>query len=149
MDGQYAAPSNISAHYSRSRRCYLTCLLPSGLYRRPWNFPRSCLSKEWLAGSTADQELRKQLTCLPSPCPEDISVFNFDALMIAYVKEGSKWAVLQKCTFIVIVSLALCKRSQRARVLALELANAIDEDAPKYPVVPNCLKSFFSLCQWK
>jgi hypothetical protein len=40
--------------------------------------------KEWLAGSTADQELRRQFTCLPSPCPEDISVFNFDAPIIAY-----------------------------------------------------------------
>jgi hypothetical protein len=40
--------------------------------------------KEWLAGSTADQELRRQLTYLLSPCPEDIAVFNCDAPMIAY-----------------------------------------------------------------
>ena len=44
--------------------------------------------KEWLAGSTAYQELRRQLTCLPSPCPEDIAVFNYDAPMIAY-REGN------------------------------------------------------------
>jgi hypothetical protein len=36
------------------------------------------LYREWLAGSTADQELEMQLTCLPSPCPEDISLFNCD-----------------------------------------------------------------------
>ena len=41
-------------------------------------------TQEWLAGYTADQELRRQLTCLPSPCPEDISVFNYDTPMIAY-----------------------------------------------------------------
>lgn len=35
----------------------ITRLLPSGLYRRLWNFPRSCHSDEWLAGYTADQEL--------------------------------------------------------------------------------------------
>ncbi len=33
--------------------------------------------KEWLAGFTADQELRRQQSCLPSPCPEDILVFNY------------------------------------------------------------------------
>jgi hypothetical protein len=34
------------------------CLLPSGLYRRPWNLPRSCspCHKALLAGYTADQE---------------------------------------------------------------------------------------------
>jgi|SRR6266446_1099152 len=42
------------------------------------------LYKEWLAGFTADQELRRQFTCLPSPCPEDIAVFNFAAPIIAY-----------------------------------------------------------------
>ena len=40
--------------------------------------------KEWLAGSTADQELRRQSTCLPSPSPEDKAVFNFYSPMIAY-----------------------------------------------------------------
>ncbi len=34
------------------------------------------LFTEWLAGSTADQELGRQLIYLPSPCPEDISQFK-------------------------------------------------------------------------
>ena len=43
-------------------------------------------TQEWLAGSTADQELRRLR--LLSPCPEDIAVFNYDAPMIAY-SEGT------------------------------------------------------------
>lgn len=49
----------------------IICLLPSGLYRRPWNFPRSCRSNEQLAGFTADQELETPIKDAPSPCPED------------------------------------------------------------------------------
>ncbi len=49
--------------------------------------------KEWLAGSTADQELRRQ--CLLSPCPEDIAVFNYDAPMIAYSEGNCLGQILQ------------------------------------------------------
>jgi hypothetical protein len=45
------------------------CLLSSGLYRRPWNFPRSCRTslKAPLAGSTADRELAD---VPPHPAPK-------------------------------------------------------------------------------
>jgi hypothetical protein len=45
------------------------CLLPSGLYRRPWNFTRSTVAEQQVAGYTADQELGLLFT-LPHLAPK-------------------------------------------------------------------------------
>ncbi len=42
-------------------------LLPSGLYRRPWNFPRSTVGLQRVAGSTADRELGMLMRSLTLP----------------------------------------------------------------------------------
>ncbi len=60
------------------RSLYASCLLPSGLYRRPWNFPRSCYAHD-TSSSRAVPPIRNWEITLPSPCPEDRAIFHFSS----------------------------------------------------------------------
>lgn len=85
IDEQNTTRSMVSAHRSCSRRCYLSCLLPSGLYRRLWNFPRSCLSLHRVArGLYRRSGIEKAAYLSPLTLPRRHTVFNYDAPMIAY-----------------------------------------------------------------
>src|SRR5579864_1431048 len=64
-------------------------LLPSGLYRRPWNSPRSCYICN-KSSSRAIPPIRNWEITLPSPCPEDRTLFYFSSEYYS-IKKGDRW----------------------------------------------------------
>jgi hypothetical protein len=65
------------------------------------------LCTEWLAGFTADQELEMEMEFIyiPSPCPEDISLFNYHVFMIAYREVAMQvWVCSGVLTLLVVPS---------------------------------------------
>lgn len=70
-------------------------LLPSGLYRRPWNFPRSgdaCITSRALP-PIGNWECRN----IPSPCPEDTPAFSIVVLFkdnMKYISLSTRRAIL-------------------------------------------------------
>ncbi len=76
-------------------------LLPSGLYRRPWNLPRSgdaCITSRALP-PIGNWECRN----IPSPCPEDTPAFSIVVLSykgnIKYVSLSTRRAILSRAIY--------------------------------------------------